>query len=162
MHPRDDISYSALPKADATSASTPIHGSATPQQNPVQWRISIGTPLSMLALFISGVLVSIGHHLFYSRLHGARVQSLGDGSIYITQIWILRYGTAFAFLAKALLASAVVIAYKQHMWRHLRKRANTITTIDALFAATDDVLALLNPSLFLKARIPAVMALVIW
>lgn len=162
MHRREEVSYSALPKADGTNAATLNHGSTAPQHKPVQWRILLGMPLSMLALFISGLLVSIGHHLFYTRLHGTRVRSSGDGSTYLTQNWILRYGTAFAFLAKALLASAVVVAYKQHMWRHLRKRANTISTIDALFAATDDVLALLGPSLFLKAEIPALMALVIW
>jgi hypothetical protein len=134
----------------------------TEAERPVRWHISARAPLTMLALFVSGVLVSIGHHFFYSRLDGSAVRSLDSGSQYLTQIWIIRYGTAFAFLAKSLLASAVVVAYKQHIWINLRARANTVSTIDAMFAATYDVLAVLSPSLLLKAKIPALLALITW
>lgn len=89
------------------------------EEQPVRWHISPRAPLSMLTLFASGILVSVGNHLFYSRLDGSVVHSPNEGSQYFTQIWIIRYGTAFAFLAKALLASAVVVAYKQHMWINL-------------------------------------------
>ncbi|KAF2746517.1 hypothetical protein M011DRAFT_487283 [Sporormia fimetaria CBS 119925] len=117
----------------------------------------------MLALFFSGVLVAVGHHLLYSRLDGTIVRGFGDGSSqYLTQTWILRYGTALAFLTKTLLASAVVVAYKQHMWINLRRKPNSVSTINAIFAATYDFLALTSPRLFLKARLPALMAFIIW
>lgn len=58
--------------------------------------------------------------------------------------------------------SAVVVAYKQYMWVNLQARANTISAIDAMFAAAYDILAFLSPSLLLKAKIPALMAFITW
>lgn len=138
------------------------HSSGDPVQR-VQWRISLYTPISMVALFISGILVAMGHHLFYLRFHDQAVQTHGQGiSEYTTQTWIIRYGTAFAFVAKTLLAGAIISAYRQQMWINLRYKANTVSTIDAVFAATHDILAFLSPSLFLRAKIPALMALIAW
>jgi hypothetical protein len=157
-----DISYTPIQKSEGADAKTRVGSPPTSYERPVEWRISVWSPASMLALFISGLLVSIGHHLFYSRLNGTLVNGPDDGSQYLTQIWIIRYGTAFAFLAKALLASAVVVAYKQHIWISMRTKANTISTIDAMFGATHDLLVFLRPSFVLRARIPALMALVAW
>lgn len=141
--------------------------STQPSDDPVQqvqWRISLYTPISMVALFISGILVAMGHHLFYLRFDKTAVQSLDDegASEYLTQTWIIRYGTAFAFVAKTLLAGAIISAYRQQMWINLRNKANSVSTIDAVFAATHDILAFLSPSLLLRAKIPALMALVAW
>jgi hypothetical protein len=117
----------------------------------------------MISLFIAGVLVAVGHHLFYSRFHTHTVQSPDNGaSEYLSQTWIIRYGTAFAFVAKTLLAGSIVVAYKQHMWINLRHKANTVSTIDAVFAATHDLVAFLSPAFLLKAKTPALMALVAW
>lgn len=117
----------------------------------------------MVALFISGILVAMGHHLFYLRFDKSAVQSLDNGaSEYLTQTWIIRYGTAFAFVAKTLLAGAIISAYRQQMWINLRYKANSVSTIDAVFAATHDILAFLSPSLLLRAKIPALMALIAW
>jgi hypothetical protein len=74
----------------------------------------------------------------------------------------LDHSIRHGFRTKSLLASAVVVAYKQHIWINLRARANTVSTIDAMFAATYDVLAVLSPSLLLKAKIPALLALITW
>jgi hypothetical protein len=117
----------------------------------------------MISLFISGILVAVGHHLFYLLFDTTYVQNPEDGaSKYLSQTWIIRYGTAFAFVAKTLLAGSVVIAYKKHMWINLRHKANTISTINAGFAATHDPVAFLSPSFLLKAKVPALMALVTW
>jgi hypothetical protein len=130
---------------------------------PVQWRVSLYTPVSMILLFLSGILVAVGHHLFYLRFDLQYVHSPDDGSYkYLSQTWIIRYGTAFAFVAKTLLAGSVVVAYKQVKWISLRHKANSISTIDAVFAATHDLLAFLSPSFWLKAKIPALVALVAW
>lgn len=132
--------------------------------HPVHWRISLYTPIAMISLFISGLLVAVGHHLFYSRFNGTRVRGpKEDGaSEYISQVWIIRYGTAFAFVAKTLLAGSIVVAYKQHMWINLRRKANSISTIDAVFAATHDFLAFLSPAFWTRAKIPALLALIAW
>ncbi|KAF2831478.1 hypothetical protein CC86DRAFT_452521 [Ophiobolus disseminans] len=162
MSSQDDISYSAIPKSMVSKSTESIQSSPDATERTVEWHISLRAPLSMLALFLSGVLVSVGHHIFYLRLNGSAVRDPNEGSQYLSQIWIIRYGTAFAFLAKALLASAVVVAYKQHMWINLRMEANTISTIDAMFAATYDILAFLSPNLLLRAKILALMALITW
>lgn len=162
MSPQSGITYTAIPKSNSTKTTDSPSNPPDTFEQPVRWHISLRTPISMLGLFASGILVAIGHHLFYTRLDGSVVRSTDDGSQYLTQIWIIRYGTAFAFLAKALLASAVVVAYKQHMWINLRARVNTVSTIDAMFAATYDILAFLSPSLLLRAKIPALMALIVW
>jgi hypothetical protein len=162
MPPSIDISYPALQKSTTTKTTELIRVRSVGNEHPVQWRISRWTPWSILGFFVAGIFVAVGHHLFYSRLDGSLVRDSGDGSPYLTQTWIIRYGTALAFFAKAMLASAVVVAYKQHMWINLRSKANTLTTIDAMFAATHDVYAALSPSLWLRARIPALMALITW
>lgn len=132
--------------------------------HPVQWRISLYTPIAMVSLFISGMLVAVGHHLFYLRFNETPVRGpKEDGaSEYISQVWIIRYGTAFAFVAKTLLAGSIVIAYKQHMWTNLRHKTNSVSTIDAVFAATHDFLAFLSPTFWTKAKIPALLALIAW
>ncbi|KAJ6198750.1 hypothetical protein J3E72DRAFT_414986 [Bipolaris maydis] len=125
-----------------------------------EWKISLYTPISMIALFISGVAVAIGHHLFYLRFDSSPVR--GADEDYTSQVWIIRYGTAFAFVTKTLLAGAIIIAYKQHMWINLRHKANSVSTIDAVFAATHDLLSFLHPSFWARAKIPAFMALIAW
>jgi hypothetical protein len=50
----------------------------------------------MLALFASGILVPVDHNLLYSRLDGSVVLRPDEGSQYLTQIWIICYGKAFA------------------------------------------------------------------
>lgn len=157
----DDRPSESLSRPDGGRFEKSVTATTTStfNEDPVQWRISLYTPTSMVALFISGILVAIGHHLFYSRFHGNPVENSTELE---SQTWIIRYGTAFAFVAKTLLAGAVVIAYKQHMWINLRRKGNTISTIDAMFAATHDFIAFLSPSLFLRAKIPALMALVTW
>ncbi|EFQ93601.1 hypothetical protein CFE70_010171 [Pyrenophora teres f. teres 0-1] len=134
------------------------------ERKSVQWRISLYTPLSMISLFMFGLLVAVGHHLFYKRFDKTHVRGPGEdgASKYISQVWIIRYGTAFAFIAKTLLAGSIVVAYKQHMWINLRHKSHSVCTIDALFAATHDLLAFSSPSLWTKAPIPALMALVAW
>ncbi|KAJ8108152.1 hypothetical protein OPT61_g8373 [Boeremia exigua] len=156
------ISYTAVPKSLTVENTESMCSAPDTEEQPVRWHISLRTPLSMMGLLVAGILVSVGHHLFYSRLDGSVVRSSDQESRYFSQIWIIRYGTAFAFLAKALLASAVIIAYKQHMWINLRAQANTISTIDAMFAATHDILAFLSPSLLLRAKMPAFMAFITW
>lgn len=162
MAPNDDIAYTAIPPPTDGSTARPLPNSIEHAKKPSRWYISSRTPLSMPSLFIAGILVCVGHHLFYSRLDGTAVQYLEDGSQYRTQIWIIRYGTAFAFLAKALLAGAVVVGYKQHIWINLRQKDNSVSTIDAMFAATYDPIAFISPGFIIKAKLPALMALVAW
>lgn len=150
-------------KPTSTAQAIPFtsdHQSNEDIVQPVEWKISLYTPISMVALFISGVAVAIGHHLFYLRFDSSPVR--GADEDYTSQVWIIRYGTAFAFVTKTLLAGAIIVAYKQHMWINLRYKANSVSTIDAVFAATHDLLSFLHPSFWTRAKIPALMALIAW
>ncbi|USP81522.1 hypothetical protein yc1106_08796 [Curvularia clavata] len=173
-HPRESMSDEDEPDPRATKVTSNGHAVSLTDEHekkgdmrgvrPVQWRISLYTPIAMVSLFVSGLLVAVGHHLFYSRFNGTRVRGpKEDGaSEYISQVWIIRYGTAFAFVTKTLLAGSIVVAYKQHMWINLRHKANSVSTIDAVFAATHDFLAFLSPSFWTRAKIPALLALIAW
>jgi hypothetical protein len=159
----DDESRARITESTSTAQAAPLTGeyeSKGDAVQPVQWRISLYTPLSMIALFILGLLVAVGHHIFYSRLVGTNVR--GPEEQYISQVWIIRYGTAFAFVTKTLLAGSIVVAYKQYMWINLQHKANSVSTIDAVFAATHDPLSFLHPSFWSRAKIPALMALIAW
>ncbi|KAH7076758.1 hypothetical protein BKA63DRAFT_565135 [Paraphoma chrysanthemicola] len=162
MSERDYVSYTTVPESMVAESTTADRHPSSSDGRPVQWHVSPRALLSMLGLLVSGIIISIGHHLFYSHLNGRAVREIDGGSPYVTQTWIIRYGTAFSFLAKALLASAVVVAYKQNIWINLRSKSNTVSTIDAMFAATYDVLAVASPSLLLRAKVPALMAIITW
>jgi hypothetical protein len=62
-----DGHYSEASKSTTTAQIAPCIGEDQGTHQPVQWRISPYTPMSMVSLFLSGVLVAIGHHLFYLR-----------------------------------------------------------------------------------------------
>jgi hypothetical protein len=158
-----DGHYNEASKSTTTAQIAPCIGEDQGTHQPVQWRISPYTPMSMVSLFLSGVLVAIGHHLFYLRFDLQRVHTPDDGtSRYLSQTWIIRYGTAFAFASKTLLAGSVVVAYKQVMWINLRHKANSIFTIDAVFAATHDPLAFFSLSFILNLKVPVLLALIAW
>ncbi|EUC40326.1 hypothetical protein COCMIDRAFT_9778 [Bipolaris oryzae ATCC 44560] len=159
----EDDSHPHANKPTSTAQAVPLttdHQSNEDTVQPVEWKISLYTPISMVALFISGVAVAVGHHLFYLRFDNSPVR--GADEDYTSQVWIIRYGTAFAFVTKTLLAGAIIVAYKQHMWINLRHEANSVSTIDAVFAATHDLLSFLHPSFWARAKIPALMALIAW
>lgn len=154
-------SYTILSSDDVQNNQGPKVSPEGPA--PIIWGVNWKVPVTMLTLFFSGVLISVGHHYFNSALSGNAVRTVDDGaSEYVTQIWILRYGTAFAFLSKTLLASSVAVAYKQHMWVNLRTRENSISTINSIFAATYDFLAFSSPRLAVRATSSALIALVMW
>lgn len=153
-------------KANSRYAPVSIRDSPATQHevdSPVVWTRGWQAPAMMLFLFVCGVSVTIGHHEFNRYLSGKDVRDIETmAGEFATQIWILRYGTAFTFLEKTLFASSVAIAYKQHIWITLSDKGNSVSTINAIFAATSDIIALLNPRLIKSSFTSALMALVIW
>ena len=131
----------------------------------VQWGIHWLVPAKMLALFATGIALAIGHHCYYHSLAGTEVLSTANqASTWDTnrQEWKIRFGTAFAFLAKTCLASSVAIAYTQHIWASCRRKAYSISGLDALFSATSDVFAFASLDLAVRAKIGAVLAAFVW
>lgn len=107
----------------------------------------------MYVAFIFGVACAIGHHLFYKSLHGKPA---------VNQLAMLRYGTVISFAAKAGLVTAVVMAFRQRLWATVRSKFLSVAALDSLFAATEDVTAMLNFEIYKRAKIAVLLAMFVW
>ena len=114
---------------------------------------------------VAGIVLSVGHHCYYQSLTGTevvttdRIISQWDTD---RQEWKIRFGTAFAFLAKTCLATTITIAYTQHIWATCKREAYSVSGLDALFSATSDLFAFANPELTLRAEVVALLAALVW
>ncbi|KAH6892424.1 hypothetical protein B0T10DRAFT_483755 [Thelonectria olida] len=100
-----------------------------------------------------GIMFAIGHHLFYAGL---------DGQLARDQMRKRRYGTALAFLAKASLVTAVILAFRQRAWMMVRRKILSLGAVDSLFAAAEDLSALFNWEALRRAKLAMLLAAYIW
>ena len=107
----------------------------------------------MYVFFICGFAFAVGHHLFYRGLDG---QPADD------QLAMLRYGTALAFATKACLVSAVIVAYRQRIWMTVQSKMLSVSALDSLFAATEDLSALWNLEIYKRAKVAITLAILVW
>lgn len=89
---------------------------------------------TMLGSLFLGVLLSLGHHLFYRSLEGKAVSDHAIHGVTGQQL-NLAIGTLFAFLVKASLAVAIITAYTQTLWRSIKQQPMQLTAIDTIFEA---------------------------
>lgn len=124
-------------------------------------------PTSMVASLLAGVLFALGHHLFYHSLVGKSVTGetyeLGGSKVSRQQL-NTAIGTAFAFLTKASLASAVSLAYLQAVWAvaKRRKRPLTVGDIDMLLGGLGNALILGNVVAWWKWPLLLLVLLIAW
>ncbi|RYP89845.1 hypothetical protein DL770_004056 [Monosporascus sp. CRB-9-2] len=85
-----------------------------------------------------------------------------DGHIADDQLTMLRYGTALAFMTKACLVSAVIVAYRQRIWMTVRSKMLSVAALDSLFAATEDLSALWNLEIYKRAKVAIALAFLVW
>ncbi|KAH8816636.1 hypothetical protein F5884DRAFT_663758 [Xylogone sp. PMI_703] len=116
----------------------------------------------MIAALVAGILLAMGHHLFYSSLAG-RVVGSGDlvGGISKQQV-NFALGTMFAFLVNSLLALAVTTSYIQIAWKAIKKEETRISTIDTIFSVTTNVYALAKIPTWLKHPLLLLLAATLW
>ncbi|KAI8964458.1 hypothetical protein F5Y11DRAFT_355544 [Daldinia sp. FL1419] len=60
------------------------------------------------------------------------------------------------------LAAAVVLAFKQRIWTTVRSKLLSVTALDSLFAATEDLSALHNLEVYKKAKVAMLLAAFAW
>ncbi|KAK7409268.1 hypothetical protein QQX98_008578 [Neonectria punicea] len=108
---------------------------------------------SMYCFLLIGILVAIGHHLFYNNLHGKDA---------VDQSAALRYGTFLAFLAKANFGTAIVLAFRQRAWMTVRHKILSLRAVDSLFASINDLSALFNWEAFSRAKLAMCFAIYLW
>lgn len=99
-------------------------------------------PTRILSLLLGGITLAVGHDRFYQSLDGIYVKDVEDD--FSSRAWIGRYGTAFAFITQTVLAGAVALAYKQHIWRMFRRKHYSIAGINAMYGATNDIFSFLS------------------
>lgn len=103
--------------------------------------------------FVFGIACAVGHHIFYSTLHG---QPATD------QLVMQRYGTLLAFGAKAGFSTTVVTAFHQRVWVTAKKRVMSIGALDALFSMTEDLEAFTSWEMLSAAKIAVLLAVFVW
>lgn len=107
-------------------------------------------PISLLAMFVSGVVVMIGR--MFSIL------AVRDSAIHtVDEITAIPYSNLHHSICHSFL-SCMTSAYKhshcnlQHTWIDLRAQANTVSIIYTTYAAKDEIP---SPNLLLKGKSPA-------
>lgn len=108
---------------------------------------------TMYICFIFGILCAVGHHIFYSSLHGKIAERQSE---------MLRYGTLLAYGAKAGFSAAVISAFKQRVWVTVRSRFMSISALDSMFAAAEDMVAMLDYEFLRDAKAAWALALFAW
>ncbi|CAG8416426.1 unnamed protein product [Penicillium salamii] len=160
------ISLTDQPHPDSMTerSTSPHHIRATsefarsPQDDhsPAVWGLGWRSPTLMVGLFLCGLALSVGHHIYYKSYDNTLVQSAEQ------QTWTVRIGTGFAFLVKTLLVAAIGIAAVQQMWATLRKKSVNIRGIDAMFSILSDPLAFFVPDMWICAKTLTLLAIVSW
>ncbi len=127
-----------------------------PPRKVVQWGVPISKLLRMIGCVLLGILLALGHHLFFSSLNTTAVGSTSR------QQWAIAFGTAFAFLIASFLGLAVSSAYSQFIWVYLRKNTLSLGGIDKIFSLTSDLTGFLSWELMKRAKLVILFATLSW
>ncbi|KAK6386625.1 hypothetical protein LTR65_008824 [Meristemomyces frigidus] len=109
-------------------------------------------PVSMLSAFVAGILFAVGHHVFYQRLDTTHVPADGNTILGPMEVSMQQVnhtaGTAFAFIVKACLTTAVSSAFIQTFWKavtavSLTKRP-TLGRADTAYSGVNNIISLFN------------------
>ncbi|CAI6333529.1 unnamed protein product [Periconia digitata] len=121
-----------------------------------QWTIHWRAPLTTVSAFVVGLILAIGQHMLYSKLHH---ESLGGEDNKTKKVL---YGRALAYFSKIAFGGCVTMVYRQRLWTTLRHHALSIWSIDQLFLGTEDPTLFFNWETLTKALLPTILALIIW
>lgn len=129
--------------------------------------LRVTAPAFMVLSLFTGILLAIGHHLFYSSLDGTQVHSgvyRIAGTNVSPQQYNIAVGTTFAFLVKASLTLAVSIAYTQAFWRAAKasEKGRQLSTLDTLYSALDNALAFFQVHIWIKFPLLLLIAIIVW
>jgi hypothetical protein len=115
-------------QSSTSSTSQSLHtgqiaAEASPNQKPasyISWGINWQKPIFIWTMLFSGLILALGHHLYYLSLNGTLA---GDAA---KQAWPIRFGTAFAFLVTSCLQAVTTTAIGQHFWSIVRRKSLTL------------------------------------
>ena len=122
-------------------------------------------PTTVVLALGAGVLFAVGHHLFYSGLHGEAVHNQDFnllGANVSTQQINITAGTVFAFLVNFSLETALATAYTQLVFRKLMYRKATLETWDATYGALSNMFYLAKVWVWWQLPLMCCIALISW
>jgi hypothetical protein len=124
-------------------------------------------PTTMVVTLFSGILLALGHHLFFKSLDHEPVPAGSyafAGKELPKQQFNTAVGTAFALLVRISLAVAMSTAYVQIFWRSMknRKQPPTLAELDSAKAGLEDISSLFNMKVVHKYPLLALIAVIFW
>ncbi|KAF7937248.1 uncharacterized protein EAE98_001562 [Botrytis deweyae] len=122
----------------------------------VIWKINWQQPTFMCSILLCGLILAIGHHVYYHSLSGTPA---GDAT---RQAWSIRFGTAFAFLVVAFFKAVTVSALGQYLWSVVRSKGLNISDLDRLFALTSNPISMFSVSVIKNASLAALLGTIFW
>lgn len=111
--------------------------------------------LKMIGLFWLGFAGAVAHHCAYSFVDGKPTASY-------SQTWVTRIGNGCAYVVHTALVASVGIAYIQRVWRSVRRKALSVSSIDGLFSLLRDPKEFFKGEILLKAKLAVIVALLTW
>ncbi|KAJ6484672.1 hypothetical protein C8R45DRAFT_1075142 [Mycena sanguinolenta] len=119
--------------------------------------------LKIVLAWISALALASGHHAFYASLDNRQIAS-GTTALFVvhSQAGASAIGTAFAILVSSLLAVSARTAFLQCAWRVVRKRAISISGLNALWSSPTNLLAFLSLEFWRTAKGIVVISGLAW
>ncbi|KAK6350174.1 hypothetical protein TWF696_006417 [Orbilia brochopaga] len=149
--PRKPVPYQT--ETSASASDPDLLNKQPPQRS--RWALTWQAPALALASWISGLLVAVGNHVYFTRLHN---------SPYVNVVWVGRYALVLALVVKTCFATCILVCYEQVVWMGFRQRSKgtSIRAIDALFGSTYQVVSLLHPAMWIENPLAAIMIAIRW
>ncbi|KAJ6505252.1 hypothetical protein C8R45DRAFT_1209064 [Mycena sanguinolenta] len=119
--------------------------------------------LKIVLAWVLALALASGHHAFYASLNNHRVASGTTASFVVhSQAGASAIGTAFAFLVSSSLAVSAGTAFLQCAWSVVRKRAISISGLNAMWSSPTNMFAFLSLDFWRTAQGIVVISALAW
>ncbi|ATZ45633.1 hypothetical protein BCIN_01g03800 [Botrytis cinerea B05.10] len=105
---------------------------------------------------LSGLILAIGHHVYYSSLNGTPADDSAR------QNWSIRFGAVFASLVVVCFKAITVSALGQYFWTVIRAKGLKISDLDKLYALTSSPIGIFSFSVFKNTTLAAAIGIIFW
>jgi len=111
----------------------------------------------MPVLLLLGFLAAMAQHLFYSYIDG-----LSPEEFIVEQRWVIRIGTALAYLFKSSLVATMAHVFFHRSWYSFRRQAMSVRGLDAVFGVFENPFWFLTLEMLVKTKVVTLLALMAW
>lgn len=112
---------------------------------------------TIIVSLVFGIIFALGHHCMNSYLNGKQVTDVP-----ISQSWISRFGTAFAFLVKTAFVISVGASYVQYQWFKFHRQSFRVDEIDSLTDVLENAMCFVYNLVFVHQPVLLLIAMVTW